>query len=116
MRHWNKQVIQRSSRCLVPGSVHGQLGWGPEQPGLVKGVPDFVRCLKLDGLNGSFQPKAFSGCTSQNAWSVSHVLCADSHRRLKKVKSEKYYKRHNCSSIQYEKSVNVSEILILFLN
>jgi len=32
------QVAQRSSGCLLPGSVQGQIGQGFEQPGLVEGV------------------------------------------------------------------------------
>jgi len=33
-----EQVAQRSCDCPLPGSVQGQVGWGLEQPGLVKGV------------------------------------------------------------------------------
>ena len=32
------QVAQRDCGCRLPGSVHGQVGWGFEQPGLVEGV------------------------------------------------------------------------------
>lgn len=28
------QVVQRGDRCPVPGNIRGQLGWGPEHPGL----------------------------------------------------------------------------------
>jgi len=38
VRHWNK-AAQRSCNCPLPGSVQGQVGWGFELPGLVKGVP-----------------------------------------------------------------------------
>ena len=34
-----EQVAQRSCGCPLPGSVHGQVGRGFEQPGLVEGVP-----------------------------------------------------------------------------
>ena len=30
-----EQAAQRSCRCPVPGGVHGQVGWGPEQPDLM---------------------------------------------------------------------------------
>jgi len=33
------QAAQRSCGCPLPRSVQGQVGWGFEQPGLVKGVP-----------------------------------------------------------------------------
>jgi len=34
-----EQVTQRSSGCPIIGSVQGQVGWGLEQPDLVKDVP-----------------------------------------------------------------------------
>ena len=34
-----EQVAQRSCRCPIPGSVQGQIGWGFEEPDLVKDVP-----------------------------------------------------------------------------
>ena len=34
-----EQVAQRSCGCPLPSSAEGQVGWGFEQPGLVKGVP-----------------------------------------------------------------------------
>jgi len=37
------QVAQRSCGCPLPGSVQGQAGWGFEHPGLVEGVPAYVR-------------------------------------------------------------------------
>jgi len=33
------QVAQRGGRCLVPGNIQGQVGWGSEQPDLVEDVP-----------------------------------------------------------------------------
>jgi len=33
------QVVQRSCGCPIIGSAQGQVGWGVEQPGLVKSVP-----------------------------------------------------------------------------
>ena len=30
-----EQAAQRGCGCPVPGIVQGQVGWGPEQPGLV---------------------------------------------------------------------------------
>ena len=32
------QAAQRDCGCPVPGSVQGQVGWGPGQPGLVINV------------------------------------------------------------------------------
>ena len=29
------QAAQRGCGCPIPGSVQGQVGWGPGQPGLV---------------------------------------------------------------------------------
>lgn len=37
------QVLQRDSRCPVPGNIQGQVGQGSEQPGLVGGVPEHHR-------------------------------------------------------------------------
>ena len=34
-----EQVAQRSCRGPIIGSVQGQVGWGFDQPGLVKDVP-----------------------------------------------------------------------------
>ena len=34
-----EEVAQRGCGCPIPGSVQGQVGWGFEQPGLVKNVP-----------------------------------------------------------------------------
>lgn len=33
-----KQVAQRMGRCLIPGNIRGQAGWGSE-PYLVEDVP-----------------------------------------------------------------------------
>lgn len=43
------QVCQRGSRCLMPGSILGQVVWGSEQPALVENVPDDYRGVELDG-------------------------------------------------------------------
>ena len=32
------QAAQRGRGCPIPGGVQGQVGWGPEQPGLVLNV------------------------------------------------------------------------------
>ncbi|KAK4810510.1 hypothetical protein QYF61_004290 [Mycteria americana] len=37
-----EQVAQRSCECPITGSVQGQVGWGFEQPDLVKDVPAHV--------------------------------------------------------------------------
>lgn len=37
------QVLQRDSRCPVPGNIQGQVGQGSEQPGLAGGVPEHHR-------------------------------------------------------------------------
>jgi len=46
------QAAQRGCGCHVPGVVHGQVGWGPGQPGVVPdlevGVPACGRRLELD--------------------------------------------------------------------
>lgn len=34
-----EQCFQRNCGCPMSGSVQGQVGWGPEQPGPVKSVP-----------------------------------------------------------------------------
>lgn len=39
-----------SSGCPVPGSVHGQVAWGFEQPGGVEAVPVHGKGLELDDL------------------------------------------------------------------
>jgi len=45
-----EQVAQRGGRCPIPGNIHGQVGWGSEQPGLVKDVPVPHRGVGLDDL------------------------------------------------------------------
>ena len=32
-----ERTAQRGCGCPIPGGVQGQVGWGPEQPGLVNG-------------------------------------------------------------------------------
>jgi len=44
------QVAQRSGRCLLPGNIQGQVGWGSEQPGLVEDLPAHCRGVGLDDL------------------------------------------------------------------
>ena len=44
------QVAQRSCRCPIIGNVQGQVGWGFEQPDLVKNVPVHGREVGLDDL------------------------------------------------------------------
>ena len=39
------QVAQRICGCPIPGTVQGQVGWGFEQPNLVKDVPAHSRVL-----------------------------------------------------------------------
>ena len=51
-----EQVAHRSCGCPIPGSVQGQVGWGFEQPDLMKDVPAHGRGA---GLEGPFQPKPF---------------------------------------------------------
>ena len=41
---------------LSPGRVQGQVGWGLEQPGLVKGVPFHGMGLEFHDPRGPFQP------------------------------------------------------------
>ena len=40
-----EQVAQRSCGCPIPGGAQGQVGWGFEQPDLVKDVPAHGRGL-----------------------------------------------------------------------
>jgi len=46
----HKQVAQRSGRCVVPGSIQGQVGWGSEQPDIVEDIPTCFRGGGLDHL------------------------------------------------------------------
>jgi len=41
-----EHVAQRTCGCPITGSVQGQVGWGSEQPGLVKDVPDRDRRVR----------------------------------------------------------------------
>jgi len=43
-----KEVAQKSSGCLLPGSAQGQVGWDFDQDGPVEGVPAHGRVLELD--------------------------------------------------------------------
>ena len=54
-----ENVDQRGCGCSLTGSIHGQVGWGCEQPGLEGGVPAYSRQLGLDDVRGPFQPKPF---------------------------------------------------------
>jgi len=38
-----EQVVQGSGRCLIPGNIQGQVGWGSEKPDLVVDVPAHCR-------------------------------------------------------------------------
>ncbi|KAK4824114.1 hypothetical protein QYF61_010737 [Mycteria americana] len=42
----HEQVTQRGGRCLIPGSIQGQVGRGSEQPDLVEDVP--AHCSGVD--------------------------------------------------------------------
>ena len=44
-----EQVAQSSCGCPITESVQGQVGWGFEQPDLVKDVPVYCRGLELGG-------------------------------------------------------------------
>ena len=47
------RAAQRGCGCPIPGGVQDQVGWGPEQPGLVLNVevggPACGGALELDG-------------------------------------------------------------------
>jgi len=43
-------VAQRADRCPIPGNPQGQVGWGSEQPDLVKDVCAYCRRFGLDDL------------------------------------------------------------------
>lgn len=34
-----EQILQRHCGCPIPGSIQDQVGWSPEQTGLVKDIP-----------------------------------------------------------------------------
>lgn len=58
-RHESRlEEVTQSCDCLLPASVQGQVGLGPEQVGLVKGVPAYGRG---DGIRRFFQPKHLYG-------------------------------------------------------
>jgi len=44
------QVAQRGARCPILVNIQGQVGRGPEQPGLVEYVPGHCRGIGLDDL------------------------------------------------------------------
>jgi len=44
------QVAQSSCGCPITGRVQGQVGWGFEEPDLVKGLPAHSRGVGLGGL------------------------------------------------------------------
>lgn len=52
-----KQVAQKNCGCPIPGSFHGQAGWGPLQPDLWKVSLPMARKLELDDFSGPFQLK-----------------------------------------------------------
>lgn len=93
-----------------------QLGWSPEEPGLVEGVPDILGDLELDGLKGSFQPKAFSvhhRLHGQQAMYYVQIHITG----LKKTSLKNTTKKIIAVAyIWYEKSVTLSEILVIFPN
>jgi len=43
-----ERVAQRGGRGPMPGNIEGQVGWGSEQPNLVKDVPAFCKGVGLD--------------------------------------------------------------------
>ena len=40
-----EQIAQRSCGCPITGDVQSQIGWGLEQPSLVRGDP--IRCRRI---------------------------------------------------------------------
>lgn len=44
------QFIQGSDGCTISGNIQGQVGWGSEQPNIVKEVPAYCREVGLDHL------------------------------------------------------------------
>lgn len=42
-----KQVAQRGGKCLIPGNIHGYVGWGSEQLGLLEDFPACCRGVRL---------------------------------------------------------------------
>jgi len=51
---------QRGGRCLIPGNIQGQVGWGSDQPDLVEDVPAHSRRIGYMTFKGPFQTKLFS--------------------------------------------------------
>ena len=42
VRHWNR-LLRQAVNVSLPGSIHGQAGWGLEQPDLEGGVSVYSR-------------------------------------------------------------------------
>jgi len=49
VRHWNR-LPRKSCGCPLFGSVEGQVGWGSEQPDLMKYAPVHSRMVGLHDL------------------------------------------------------------------
>jgi len=45
-----EQIAQRGSGGPFPRNIQGQVGWGSEQPGLIKDIPAYCRGVGLDDL------------------------------------------------------------------
>lgn len=43
-----KQVVQGSSDSPIPVNIQDQVGWGPEEPGLVEDVSAYCRGVGLN--------------------------------------------------------------------
>jgi len=59
VRSWNG--LPRGFGCPIPGGVQGQVGWGPEQPGLVLNME--VGGPACGGSVGLYQH--LNGCSNQ---------------------------------------------------
>ena len=46
--HWHR--LSRGGRCPIPGSIHGQVGRGSEQPDLPEDVPAYCRGTGINDL------------------------------------------------------------------
>ena len=49
-----EQLAQGSCGCPIPGSIEGQVEWGPGHPGLVGGRTAHNRGLEVGDLKGPF--------------------------------------------------------------
>lgn len=67
-------VSQRGPACPNPGSAQGQMGWGPEQPDLMNGIPIPGRGTGAGWSLGCFPTQTILGFCNNHP--VLQKLCA----------------------------------------